>query len=110
MIKSLTNNLILLLLIIGYTTYGQANSNYNRIVAKIDSVSRSENIENCVIKFHRIDSYFDSSTTRAHELTKKEKFSFDGQFMVVGKMYFNLDKLLFFTVREDYIEFCFQGY
>ncbi len=80
------------------------------MIAKIDSISNARNIENGMVKFHRVTSYGESSTTDSYGLTKKQKFSFDGQFLVIGSSYFNMDKLLFFFIREDYIDFYFQGY
>jgi hypothetical protein len=101
---------VLFVLIIGFTAYGQEECGYKQMTAKIDSIAKARNIENGIVKFHRVTSNGESSTTDSYDLTKKQKFSFDGQFMVMGNSYFNMNKLLFFIIRQDYIDFYFQGY
>ena len=108
--KILRNIAILFVLAIGFTAYGQGDCDYKQMIAKIDSISKARAIENGMVKFHRVTSNGESSTTDSYGLTKKQKFSFDGQFLVIGSSFFNMDKLLFFFIREDYIDFYFQGY
>ncbi len=108
--KILRNVIVLFVLLIGYSAYGQSDCDCKQMIAKIDSIAKARNIENGIVKFHRVTSNGDSSTTNDFDLSKKQKFSFDGQFLVVGNSYFNMDKLLFFFIRKDYIDFYFQGY
>lgn len=108
--KILRNIIVLFVLMIGCSAYGQGDCGYKQMIAKIDSISKARNIENGMVKFHRVTSNGESSTTDSYDLTKKQKFSFDGQFLVMGNSYFNMNKLLFFFIRQDYIDFYFQGY
>ncbi len=108
--KLMRNGLILWLLLLGFISYSQSNADYKEMIAKIDSISSAKNIENGMVKFHRVTSYGESTATNSYDLTRKQEFSFDGPFLVIGSSYFNLEKLLFFFVREDHIEFYFQGY
>ena len=80
------------------------------LIHKIDSISKSKNIENGKIQFHRVTSLGDATSTDSYSLSRKQKFSFDGPFLIMGDNYYNMNKLLFFFIKEDYIEFYFQGY
>ena len=104
------NIIVLFVLMIGFTAYGQGDYGNKQMILKIDSISKARNIENGMVKFHRVTSIGESTTTDSYDLTRKQKFSFDGQFLVIGNSYFNMNKMLFFIIRQDYIDFYFQGY
>jgi len=108
--KTLRNIIVLFVLTISYTAYGQGSCDYKQMIAKIDSISKARNIEDGMVRFHRVTSSGESTTTESSALSRKQKYSFDGQFLVIGSSYFNMEKLLFFNIRKDYIEFYFQGY
>jgi len=108
--KILRSIIILFVLAIGFTAYGQGDCDYKQMIAKIDSISKSRNIENGLVQYNRVTSIGESTNTEGYALSRKQKFSFDGQFLVMGSSYFNMDKLLFFFLKEDYIIFYFQGY
>jgi hypothetical protein len=101
---------IVMLTFVLINVFGQDDCSYKTLVAKIDSIMKVKNIELGMVKFHRVTSAGESTTTESYVLNKKYKFVFDGPFLVVGGSYYNLNKLLFFFIREDYIEFYFQGY
>jgi hypothetical protein len=90
--------------------YSQVNGSTGSMIQKIDSISKVKKITNAKVYFHRVSSTGSSTTTDPFSLTGKQIFKFDGEFMVMGNSYFNMNKLLFFYIQKDYIEFYFQGY
>ncbi|TAJ11641.1 hypothetical protein DMA11_16080 [Marinilabiliaceae bacterium JC017] len=108
--KIVRNGVVLFFLIMGFTAYGQDNCNYKSMIAKIDSISKAENIEIGKVKILYVTNQFDHTQTEKKSLTDKSKFHFDGQFLVIENKYFNINKLLYFYVDDGVIEFFFQGY
>ncbi|HLO61287.1 MAG TPA: hypothetical protein VK179_21225 [Bacteroidales bacterium] len=86
------------------------NQDIRKMISLIDSISSVKKMDLGIVHFHRISSNGESSSTESFVLSKKQPFKFEGQFLVMGGSYFNLEKLLFFFIREDYIDFYFQGY
>lgn len=108
--RTLKKFTLVIILSLGFNVYGQDNCSYQQMIAKIDSISKVKNIEQGIIKFYRVSSIGESTRTESYTLSAKRVYKFDGPFLVVEGSYFNMDKLLFFFVKEDYIEFYFQGY
>jgi hypothetical protein len=108
--KILRNSFVLFVLIFGFNSYGQDNCNYKEMTTKIDSISRVKNIELGTIKILDVTNAFGKTITMQRILTKESKFHFDGQFLVTENKYFNINKLLYFYIRKDVLEFYFQGY
>lgn len=108
-----TKNIIALIIfiIIGINTARcQENISSKEMIQKIDSVATSNNIIKGVVNILFITNTFDNTHTRTKSITNVKNFSFDGQFLVIENKYFNINKLLYFEVLNDRIEFYFQGY
>jgi hypothetical protein len=89
---------LIIILLSGFISVsGQNDCSCKKMIEKIDSISVVKNIKYC---------YLNKAT--GHD--KKIKFVFDGPFLVLDNEYYNIEKLLSFIVREDYIEFYFQPY
>ena len=91
-------------------TYGQSDSFIENMIEKIDSIADVNKIDNAKIYFNKISSYGDETVTINYCVAKEQKFYFDRIFLVVNDKYFNMDKLLYFTIKENYLEFYFQSY
>lgn len=102
--------IVLFVLSIGYNAFGQDECNYRGIITKIDSISKARNIETGKVKILFVSNSFDKTDTEQKNLTKVAPFSFDGRFLVIEDKYFNLDKLLYFYIKEGVFEFFFEGY
>ena len=90
--------------------YAQSEKSHINLISQIDSIASANNIEFCTVNINMVTTKFNDTATASYSLEKKGKFSFDGQFLIAGNTYFNLYKLLYFSLKEDYIEFVFQGY
>lgn len=108
--KTLRKIVVFLILLTGFSAYGQNNCGYQQIITTIDSISKVKNIETGIVKVFYITNLFDETKTTIENLTYKSRFYFDGQFLVIENKYFNINKLLYFCVEEDIIEFFFQAY
>jgi len=108
--KILKSSIVLFVLFFGFNSYGQDNCNYKEMTTKIDSISRLKNIELGRINILFVTNTFDKTDTDEKRLTKESKFHFDGQFLVIENKYFNMNKLLYFYIKKDVLEFYFQGY
>ncbi|MEN9443236.1 MAG: hypothetical protein RIS47_126 [Bacteroidota bacterium] len=108
--RILRNSLFLILLIIGFTAYGQDDCNYKQMITKIDSISKAKKIELGKVKILLVTNTFDKTDTDQKNLTKEGKFHFDGQFLVIEDKYFNTSKLLYFYISDGVLVFFFQGY
>lgn len=89
-------------------SFGQ-NSSASKMIQKIDSIARVKNIKMAMIRTNQVSSTFDHPSTDAVMLVRKDKFFFDGEFLVVDDKYFNMNKLLYFYIRNNYFEFYFQS-
>lgn len=108
-VKTITG--LILLLFIGISNlWGQENLSGLQLIQKIDSISINENINKGEVKILYVSNIFDNTETREKSLTKVAHFKFDGIFLVIDDKYFNINKLLYFCVRNEKIEFYFQGY
>jgi hypothetical protein len=92
------------------SSFAQAPSSADKMIMKIDSISRATHISTGVVKSYQVGAIGDKTATDDTMLSKREKFVFDGPFLVIGEKYFNMDKLLFFAIRNDYFEFYLQSY
>jgi len=108
--KIFRNLLVFIVLIIGFTAYGQDDCSYRQLVTKIDSISKAKNIEIGEVKILFVTNTFDKTDTDSKSLTKKSKYRFDKQFLVIDDKYFNINKLLYFYIKDDVLVFFFQGY
>ena len=90
--------------------YSQCESQNKLMVIKIDSIAKANNIVEASIVINKLSSMGGNLNTNEFLLAKKKKFIFDGQFLVVDKNYFNLQKLLYFIVKDEQIIFVFQNY
>lgn len=96
--------------LIGSSVCGQSNNHQKQMIAKIDSISDARNVKLGIIKAPLITNRFDNTTTEQNNLTKTGYFHFDGNFLVMDDKYFNIDKLLYFYIKQGVFEFYFQGY
>jgi hypothetical protein len=101
---------VLFVLSMGYTSYGQEDCNYKQIITIVDSISKVQHIEIGKVKILFISNTFDKTDTDQRSLTKAKKFHFERQFLVIDDKYFNLNKLLYFYIKDGVFEFFFQGY
>jgi hypothetical protein len=101
---------VLFVLVVGLNAYGQDDCNSKKMITTIDSISRAENIKLGEVKILFVTNTFDKTDTDLKSLTKAGKFYFDGQFLVIEKKYFNINKLLYFYIKDGVLEFFFQGY
>lgn len=99
-----------ILLILHSVLYGQEGNATTQLRMEIDSIAKSYSIEKGTVYYRQVSSMFDNTSTSRSELSKMGKFVLHGQFLIFGNEYYNLSKLLYFVVKEDSIEFYFQGY
>ena len=59
---------------VGLCIYGQNNCSYKQMISKIDSISKVKKIEFGMVKFHRVTSSGESTSTDSYAITKKQKF------------------------------------
>ena len=91
--------------------YSQNTSSAKAMAQKIDSIARVNNITKCEVKMNYVTTSMDKTQTEEKQIVRfKKVFKFDGEFLVLEDTYFNLNKLLYFTVKRNEIEFFFQGY
>jgi hypothetical protein len=88
--------------------FGQRDCNCKQMILTIDSIAKSRNIENATMKYKSPTTFMDKPTLENSSLSKIQKFHFQGQFLVIGDSYYNLEKLLYFNIKENYIEFFIQ--
>lgn len=82
--------------------HGQCGCNVDRMIDKIDSISNVKNI-------HLGQVIFNKSTNDLGQMwSEKSEFRFDGDFLVLNEVYYNMNKLLYFSIKKKYIEFAFQ--
>lgn len=108
--KTLKNIVLIVSLSLGFTVYGQDNCSEKQLIAKIDSISTAKSAETGGVYILYVTNTFDKTATRPQRLTKDGKFHFDGSFLVIDDKYFNINKLLYFYINDDVVEFFFQGY
>jgi len=108
--KTLKALVLISILSLGSNVFGQDNSSFKEMIAKIDSVSNANSIKYGRVKILNVTNSFEKTTTRDKSLTEASEFHFDGQFLVIENKYFNLNKMLYFYIEDDVIEFFFQGY
>lgn len=109
MLKPILIFISILFTAISYS-FAQSPSSAGKMILKIDSISRVTHITTGVVKSYQVGAIGDKTATDDTMLSKREKFVFDGPFLVLGGKYFNMDKLLFFFIRDDYFEFYIQSY
>ncbi len=112
MMRNLKFSILLLLLVIGVSAYGQNKQlpNGELLVATIDSIAKAKNIKYGEVKVLQITNVFDKVDTIKKELARHDKFRFEGQFLVIDKKYFNINKLLYFEIEYSRIVFFFEAY
>lgn len=81
-----------------------------KLISQIEAIVKENGITRAEVMFHRVNSVGESTITTLTTLAKRDDFSFDGVFLVVGDTYFNMEKLLFFKLQIGYIQFVFQAY
>ena len=101
---------IAILLMMHAIVSGQERDVAAQLRMEIDSIAKVHNLTEGIVNFHRIGSRFDNTYTDTETLSIRDAFDLKGQFLVIGTGYYNLNKLLFFKVKQNYIEFYFQGY
>lgn len=85
--------------------FAQDKSYAKEMINKIDSIATVNNIKIGSVENH-------ATGWIGQAWTDKAEFKFDGPFLVIANVYFNMDKLLFFTIKETkqekYFYFVFQ--
>lgn len=89
---------------------GQNDCGIKQMITKIDSISKSQNVRFARVKILYITNTFDKTDTDQRNLTQARRFSFDGQFLLIDKKYFNMNKLLYFYIDNGVLELFFQAY
>lgn len=82
---------------------GQCECNVSRMIHKIDSISHADSIFLGQVIFNKS---VDDQGQIVHSF--RSEFKFDGDFMILDGIYYNMNKLLYFAIRKKYIEFVFQ--
>jgi hypothetical protein len=80
---------------------------------KIDSISKNDKIDMVQVKINLVTNSFNKTATDQFDIAQSEGLKFDGQFLVVGNKFFNLNKLLYFEIekkKKNKIIFYFQAY
>ncbi|AWG22104.1 hypothetical protein FFWV33_11575 [Flavobacterium faecale] len=95
-------------MIITLTSYAQTTNTNNLTISKIDSIAKSKNITVATINYRSLTMFNDRQILDNSTLVKKQKFYFDGPFLVLDNYYFAIDKMFYFLIKDDYIEFYFQ--
>ncbi len=108
--KALMTFILLFVLGLGFSVYGQDNSCCKQMIATIDSISTANDIKTGQVVTLKVTSSFGSTDTGWSSITQETEFRFDGQFLVIENKYFNMNKLLYFYTKEGTITFVFQGY
>jgi hypothetical protein len=95
---------------------GLETSNSSRIVAQIDSIVSTLDIEVASVCFKVVDNFQNNThTTTSCAISRKSSTIHNG-FLEFENSFYNLDKLLFFKIEKDtrtkksYLEFYFQYY
>jgi len=114
--------IFLFVLLISISVSGQKNCSASKLASQIDSISKAQNLDLGQVKYNRIVSDLDASTTQSTPITQKGKFKVEGCLLIIGNSYYNLNKLLYFRIMEDtdkknkekakvkYFAFFFQAY
>lgn len=90
--------------------------NTNRIKAQIDSIVTTLDIEAASVCFKMIDNFQDNTHTTTKCTIFRKSFIIHNGFLEFESSFYNLDKLLYFTIEKDsrtkkpYLEFYFQYY
>ena len=71
-------------------SYGQCETYEDAMISKICSIVKAENITKCEVYAHNKEAYSD--------IQNKGEFKIDGPFIVINNVYYNISKLLHFSV------------
>ncbi|MFN8206576.1 MAG: hypothetical protein U0T82_04115 [Bacteroidales bacterium] len=94
----------------GSLLQAQDNPNCREIIRKIDSIAVSRNITEANVFFNTIGNVFDRPSGGFTIVTRRDQFSFDGPFLVMGGTYFNMEKLVYFKIRDNSFDLYLQGW
>jgi hypothetical protein len=72
------------------------------MINKIDSIAIANDIILGEVIFNK------TTTDIGQDWTAKSEFRFDGEFLVLDGIYYNMNKLLYFYIKKDYLGFVFQ--
>jgi len=86
-------------------SFSQESKNVDDMISQIETIVSEQNIYKGSAKIQYIKDPFTKSAT----LCSKEIFHFEGQFLVMDDLYINMQKLLYFRIKKNYIEFYFEG-
>jgi hypothetical protein len=89
---------------------GQNVSVSANLIRQIDSLSKARNVRTGKAIMHYVTYFGEKTDTEQRSLTKLGSFKFEGEFIVINDVYFNLNKLLYFSIQHNYFVFFFQGY
>lgn len=94
--------IIITCLLVICSVHAQCDCTVIRMINKIDSISHVSNITIGQVVFNK------STSDLGQIWSDKSEFRFDGDFLVLNGVYYNMNKLLYFSVKKKYIEFVFQ--
>jgi hypothetical protein len=94
----------------GSLLQAQDNPHCREIIRKIDSIAVSRNITEANVFFNTIGNVFDRPAGASTVVTSRDHFSFDGPFLVIDGTYFNMEKLVYFKIRDNSFAFYLQGW
>lgn len=97
--------LITVCLLFSASLFAQDKSYAKEMITKIDSIAKANNITIASVENH-------AAGWAGQKWTDKVELKFDGPFLVIANVYLNMDKLLYFTIKETkqekYFYFVFQ--
>jgi hypothetical protein len=110
MIKKLYSALTLILLLGCGTAVAQNVTSASKLIQKIDSLAKANRIYDGEVKSFVVTTSLEKTSTDTYTLGKKGSFSFDGDFLVIAETYFNMNKLLYFKIKDKSFKFFFHAY
>lgn len=94
--------LVIFIVFLSFGAYCQDNNRIKSNIETIDSIAKTNNILLAKIETNS------ATDDKDQERTKKGEFVFVGNFLLLRDVYYNMDKLLYFYIKNDYIVFVIQ--
>jgi len=94
--------IVIFILFLSISTFCQDNNLIKSNIETIDSIAKANKIVFAEVVTNSITS------NDGQVWTKKGEFKFVGNFLMLHGKYYNMDKLLYFYIKDDYIGFVLQ--
>lgn len=94
--------LIIFIAFLSFSAFSQDNKLIKSNIETIDSIAKANNILLAKVEMN--------STTddKDQERTRKGEFVFVGNFLLLRDVYYSMDKLLYFYIKNDHLVFVLQ--